>query len=202
MPRKWRTRDLVFLLSALSCLVMAARHADAMSVRTLSLEDLTRRADRIFLGQCLAVRDTRSEVGQPITEISFKVLEAVKGVSGDTLTIRQLGGGSGLVPSYAVGQEVFLFLHPESSAGLTSPVGFGQGTFTVVRQEPDRKKAIAIGDGVRAGRRALKRALIASGGSTSASAVTAVEIQRDDEGGVELAPLIKAVRRHVAEDAQ
>lgn len=195
-------RDLVFLLSAVGCLLVAAHQVDAMSVRALSLEDLSRRADRIFLGQCLAVRETQNEVGQPVTEFRFKVVEAIKGVSGDEVTVRQLGGGNGLVPSYAVGQEVLLFLHPESPAGLTSPVGFRQGTFTVVRQGPNQEKAMAIGDGVRAGRRALKRALVASGRSTFGSGVTAAEIQRDHELGVELTPLIGEVRRHVAEGAR
>lgn len=200
-PRR-HIRGLVLLLSAFGCLLMAAPPVDAMSVRALSLEDLTRRADRIFLGQCLAVRETRNEAGQPVAEFRFKVVEAIKGVSGDEVTIRQLGGRNGLVPSYAVGQEVLLFLHPESLAGLTSPVGLGQGRFTVVRQGPKRDKAMAIGDGVRAGRRALRRALVASGRSTSASGVTAAEIQPDHELSIELAPLIGEVRRQVAEGAR
>jgi hypothetical protein len=154
------------------------------------------------VGQCLAVHETQNEAGQTVTEFHFKVVEAIKGVSEDQVTVRQLGGRNGLLPSYAVGQEVLLFLHPESLAGLTSPVGFGQGTFTVVRQGPNREKALAIGDGVRAGRRALKRALVASGRSTSASGVTAAEIQPDHELGIELAPLIGEVRRRVAEGAR
>jgi hypothetical protein len=34
---------------------------------------------------------------------------------------------------YQVGQELVLFLYPESQYGLTSPVGAGQGRFRVLR---------------------------------------------------------------------
>ena len=39
------------------------------------------------------------------------------------------------VPSFRPGEEVIVFLYPESSAGLTSPVGLGQGKFTVRRDK-------------------------------------------------------------------
>jgi len=92
-------------------------------------------------------------------------------------------------------------LHPESPTGLTSPVGLGQGIFTVLRQGSRREKPVAIGDGVRAGRRALRRALIASGKSTSSdeSAITSGDNQPDDGRAVELAPLISATRRLIGE---
>jgi hypothetical protein len=35
------------------------------------------------------------------------------------------------ITSYRVGDEVVLFLHPDSGEGFTSPVGLGQGRFRV-----------------------------------------------------------------------
>ena len=201
MHRKWSARFSFLLLGAVACLMMSASQVGAMTARALSLEELTRRADRIFVGTCVEVRHVRSESGQPVTEITFRIIEPIKGVSADRIMIRQLGGQ--LLPRYSVGQEVLLFLHPESPTGLTSPVGLGQGIFTVLRQGPRRDKAVAIGDGVRAGRRALRRALIASGESTSdESAITSEDTQPDDGRAVELAPLIGAARRLVAEGAR
>jgi len=187
----------VFLLAVALGFIMPARDVGATSVRALGLEDLVQRAERIFLGQCVAVREVPDDSGQPVSEITFTIIERIKGVSGDRVTIRQFGRGTGLVPGYAIGQEVLLFLHPESPAGLTSPVGLGQGKFTIVRQGTDRAGAIAIGDGARAGRRALKRAISAPDRSTSAAAITIGNIQDDNGRGIELAPLIEAARRLV-----
>jgi len=196
--RKWSARFSFLLLGAVGCLMTPASQVGAMTVRALSLEELARRADRIFVGTCIEVRQVRGEFGQPITEITFRIIEPIKGVSADRVMIRQLGGQ--LLPGYSVGQEVLLFLHPESPTGLTSPVGLGQGIFTVLRQGPRRDKAVAIGDGVRAGRRALRRALIASGKSISdESAITSGNTQPDDGRAVELAPLIRETRRLIGE---
>ena len=197
--RKWSARFSFLLLGVVGCLMMPASQVRAMTARALSLEELTRRADRIFVGTCVEVRHVRSESGQPITEITFRIIEPIKGVSADRIMIRQLGGQ--LLPGYSVGQEVLLFLHPESPTGLTSPVGLGQGIFTVLRQGPRRENAVAIGDGVRAGRRALRRALIASGKSTSSdeSAITSGDNQPDDGRAIELVPLIRTTRRLIGE---
>jgi hypothetical protein len=199
--QRWSARAFFLLLGAVGCLMMPARQIGAMTARALSLEELTQRAGRIFVGRCIDVREAQGESGQPITEITFKIIEPIKGVSTDRIMIRQLRGP--LLPGYSVGQEVLLFLHPESPTGLTSPVGFGQGIFTVLREGPRRDKAVAIGDGVRAGRRALRRALIASGKSTSdQSAITSGNTQPDDGRAIELAPLIKATRRLIGEDTR
>jgi len=195
---KWSARFSFLLLGVVGCLMMPASQVRAMTARALSLEELTRRADRIFVGTCVEVRHVRSESGQPVTEITFRIIEPIKGVSADRIMIRQPGGQ--LLPGYSVGQEVLLFLHPESPTGLTSPVGLGQGIFTVLRQGPRREKAVATGDGVRAGRRALRRALIASGKSTSdESAIISGDTQPDDGRAIELAPLIRATRRLIGE---
>jgi hypothetical protein len=190
---------LLLLVTVGFLLIMPARQIEAMVVRTLSLEEITRRADRIFVGTCVGMSEASSESGQPITEITFKIIDPIKGASGDRLTIRQIRGGSGMVPGYAVGQEVLLFLHPESATGLTSPVGMGQGMFTILRQGDRHNKAIAVGDGALGGRLALRRAKIASGASRSAAAITSPGSESDNERGVELELLIRAARQIIGE---
>jgi hypothetical protein len=59
-------------------------------------------------------------------------------------TIKQLGVGAPLadgavarapgLPRWAVGDQLVLFLHPESRRGFTSPVGLGQGAYRVDRR--------------------------------------------------------------------
>jgi hypothetical protein len=87
------------------------------------------------------------------TEYTFEVIEGVKGcrdASGKPLEkaiVRHAGTRSGYVrpdglevpplkmgvPEYEVGEEVVLFLTPESKLGLCAPVGLSQGKFSVIR---------------------------------------------------------------------
>ena len=121
---------------ALVCPVQAA------TVRTLNLVEMERHADRIVWGQCLSVvQRGRAAPGLPIQQYTFQVRQAVKGVrEGQKITFRQLRSTgpsrSGIfeLPSYREGQEVLLFLHADSSKGLTSPVGLQQGVFVVGKQ--------------------------------------------------------------------
>lgn len=123
-----------------------------MTVLALNLEQMTRQADRIFVGHCLGLETSLDEHGYPATYVRFEVTEAVKGVdAGETLLIKQFGtdhltfrasgGEKVLVPlkslalspkSYSAGSEYLLFLYPDSSLGFTSPVGGGQGRFDVL----------------------------------------------------------------------
>jgi hypothetical protein len=117
--------------------------AHAWTVLPTTLGDLTASAARIFWGQCLAARAETLQVADariPVTTYTFRVSEYLKGVGPNTITFRQVGtqeGGprdlgrlAGL-PVYVPGTEYVLFLLPESSAGLTSPAGAGQGAFVV-----------------------------------------------------------------------
>jgi hypothetical protein len=81
----------------------------------------------------------------PVARITFAVERAAKGVSGETVTIEILHGngtaGQGL-PGFAPGERAILFLYPPSRLGLTSPVGLGQGKFSLVRDKEGRELAI------------------------------------------------------------
>jgi len=124
-----------------------------MSVLPMDLSQLTRKADRIFVGRCLEVTSDLDENQIPSTYVRFQVLEGIKGVvSGETILIKEFGvfspwrslqvreGESALVPmktlrvsegEYRSGEEYLLFLYPNSDRGFTSPVGAGQGKFVV-----------------------------------------------------------------------
>ena len=145
MIRHLRARSARHSLAAVLLLAAAVAPvvAHATTVLPLDLEGLTAAAGRIFRGRVIAVRSGRDGHGFPATWTTFAVDEGLKGTTASTIEIKQLGDGdasaSGVafrvpaLPSYAVGDEVILFLHPESAEGFTSPVGLGQGRFRIRR---------------------------------------------------------------------
>jgi hypothetical protein len=212
------------MLTVAVAIALMAGRATAMSVRRVGLETLVQRADRVFVGRCVAVEEVVGGWnGLPITEATFVVIEPLKPApsaehaslrSGDHVTMRQLGGlrVPGLDARFAVGQETLLFLHRESEAGLTSPVGAGQGRFSIIRQAGPRAD-LAVTDLAPLG---LRSSNARSGGAVGRSVmetdhhglsearhhgVTAAH--RDGAMGkgvaVELAPLLRAVRLLVEE---
>lgn len=109
----------------------------AASVERINLFDMVRVADRIFWGRCLQAESGREpSAGLPVTTYTFEVLRGLKGAQAkESIRFRQLSGGpaGGIpgVPEYSPGQEILLFLYPDSRLGLTSPVGLAQGMFRV-----------------------------------------------------------------------
>ncbi|MBI3770687.1 MAG: hypothetical protein HY271_19635 [Deltaproteobacteria bacterium] len=130
-------------LASILVLLAHARPAAATTLLLLDLDALTAAADRVFMGRVLTVRSGRDSKGLPVTWTTFAVDAALKGAPPKTIEIKQLGVDAPLpdggifhipaLPSYRVGDEVILFLHPESREGFTSPVGFGQGRFRIRR---------------------------------------------------------------------
>ena len=132
-------RPVVYVVLALSY----AAGAHAWTLVPTTVADLTRSAARVFRGHCVATQVGTAEVAGariPVTTYTFRVREHLKGEGPRTITFRQVGtpeGGprdlgrlAGL-PVYAPGTEYVLFVLPQSSAGLTSPAGAGQGVFVV-----------------------------------------------------------------------
>jgi hypothetical protein len=83
--------------------------------------------------------------------VTFEVERGVKGEARGRVTIKVLGDQSAKderspgidgAPRYAEGEEVILFLYGESRHGLTSPVGFAQGKFSVVRDKQGQRRAL------------------------------------------------------------
>ena len=109
----------------------------AASVERINLFEMVRVADRIFWGRCLQAESGREpSTGLAATTYTFEVLRGLKGAhAGDSIRFRQLSGGpaGGIrgLPEFSAGQEILLFLYPDSRLGLTSPVGLAQGMFRV-----------------------------------------------------------------------
>jgi hypothetical protein len=98
---------------------------------------MTLHAGRIVHGRVLEVRDgVHPQQGHlAVTFVKVQVLEMLKGNAGREMTFMQYGNSRhqyvAHMPRYSVGEEVVLFLHPESKLGFTSPVAQGQGKFVV-----------------------------------------------------------------------
>ncbi len=134
------------------CLVFLATTTivSATSLRVVNLSEMVDSSNRVFRGRCIAVHEGTLSNGLPIFQYRFVVSEGMKGtVDGEEVTFRQLravGAGSkkGIgvlgLPTYRKGQEAVLFLAADSGIGLTSPIGFSQGVFSV--RVDDRGRAI------------------------------------------------------------
>ena len=141
---------LFFRLTFVSLLLTSLTHGSI--IRPLNIEDLAGRADRIFSGRCVEVREARdAALGQTVTYTTFVVTRAVKGGLHGRITIKSLGGSAvgaaggepmASSPRFRRGEQVVLFLYGDSQAGLTSPVGFGQGKFRIIKDKSGREVAL------------------------------------------------------------
>ncbi len=139
-------------LFALVALFLIHPDVFASRVRSLNLEEMVRHADRIFSGRCVRVHVAEDPgTRQKATFVTFAVGRTVKGDGRPEVTIKVLGeqGSSGSrengiegAPRYREGEEVVLFLYPDSRSGFTSPVGLGQGKFSVVRDKNGGRLAL------------------------------------------------------------
>jgi hypothetical protein len=141
-----------------------AHHA----VLRFNIEEMTATADRIFVGRCLAVEETKEMIAQgmlPVTLYTFEVERAIKGKLPSRITVRQLGHparravgkGGGItmhgravspktflhgMTEYRVGDRMVLFLIPNYMGGkVTYPVGLYQGAF-YVSEMPSGQKVV------------------------------------------------------------
>lgn len=105
--------------------------------RNVNVAEMTSRAGRVIHGTVSEVRNGvhPQNPGIAVTFVKVQVLETIKGASSREVSFMQFGNSTTQyathLPRYSVGEEVVLFLYPESKLGLTSPVGEGQGKFTV-----------------------------------------------------------------------
>jgi hypothetical protein len=135
---------------AAACLIAA--DLPATTLRSLNLEGLVSRAEKVFRGTVLSARAGTVEVGGgrlPIVTYRVRVDESFKG-SYETLKgvrvaeIRMLGRPDPVrsgryrlnpvlrdVPSLAVGESYLLMTTQPSRIGLSTTVGLGQGAFRI-----------------------------------------------------------------------
>ena len=113
-------------------------YAHGAAVHEMNLDGLCRSAGTIFWGRCTGV-ETQDEA----LVYTFAAHRMLKGGSADTVTLRMHKAASlyARAPRFAEGQEVLLFLYPESDLGYSSPVGFGQGVFRIAATGSGEKTA-------------------------------------------------------------
>ena len=117
--------------------------AFAMKVKLLTLEQMIETAEVVFIGVCISSESKEDQqINRMVDVTKFEVIEVIKGNISDTHAIHHYGGMVGKsasriigMPTYASGEKVILFLHPESQYRLTSPVGMFQGKFNFVIDE-------------------------------------------------------------------
>jgi len=128
------------------CLTLAlAAPALASQLIRRSLAELSAGSDCILVGRCEAVSaHWNADHTLILTANRFRVLRAIKGAPGDTLTLEELGGRVGDttlsvsdIPRYTVGEEVLLCAH-RTSLGRWETYGAGQGKFPIVRDGEGR----------------------------------------------------------------
>jgi hypothetical protein len=133
---------LVFLLLAAALLgFRPGADAEASTVLAMSLEQMTERADTIFVGRVTGTRaDWSSDRTRIYTYVTFEVDEYWKGGSASRVEmVRLLGGRVGpylaLVPGtpqFEEGEEVLVFC-AGGGARIPTVLGLSLGKFTVVR---------------------------------------------------------------------
>ena len=141
MDRSRSFRGLVSLLVALGLLFgLPARAQRGGLAAQQTLVDLVDRAGTIVHGQVVFARVEPHPDFPNLTTVvvTLRVQETLKGQAGETFTFRQyvwdLRDRTDAA-GYRKGGELLLFLTPTSEAGLSSPVGLGQGRFRLMRDE-------------------------------------------------------------------
>ena len=132
LERKKEERRKNFSFFLLSFLFLALGHAT--TYLELSLDDLINQTELAFYGEVTAV-EVVGRSGEPWTQVSFQVTEALLGLDAETESVTlefyggELNGRSlrvNLMPSFSVGEAVLVLAY--NSAELYSPVvGFRQG---------------------------------------------------------------------------
>lgn len=132
------SRTLLLLLAALFSLNLSClAQEEALRVHR-DIADLTSEAAIIVHGTIVSSRVEAHPQYKNLNTVlvTMSVSDTLKGKTQSTLTFRQyvwdvrsLNANGG----YHKGEELLLFLRPESQAGLTSPAGLQQGRFEISR---------------------------------------------------------------------
>lgn len=131
---------LVILSLVFNILLLPA--ASATSLRPVTLEQLSTRASLIFYGRVISNEVRKDDQsGRIATFTEFEVIDLIKGETGGTHTIKQIGGyhketDTRLlihgVPEFHTEKNYVVFLPEKSALGFSSPLGLHQGRFSVV----------------------------------------------------------------------
>lgn len=110
-------------------------------VKRVSLSEMVAASGTVVSGRVVQVREGRHPhyPNIAVTFVTVEVEDILKGAASHISRHEFMQfGGTGItrihdIPSYQVGEEIVLFLYPESEQGFTSPVGGGQGKFYLNR---------------------------------------------------------------------
>jgi hypothetical protein len=133
------------LSAALGALLMLAAPARASQLIRRTLPELAAGSALIFVGRCEAITPHwNTDRSLVLTAYRLRVLRVLKGTTGTTITLDELGGivnGVGMhvsgVPRYSVGEEVLVFVH-RTELGRWETYGALQGKFRVERDAQGR----------------------------------------------------------------
>lgn len=155
LPRRWSAICLSFAVS-----LLPNTYATATTLRSLNLEGLVSRADKVFRGTVLQARVGSVEVGGgrlPVVTYRVRVDESFKGsyetVKGIRVAeIKMLGRTDPIrsgnyqlnpilrdVPVLTVGETYLLMTTQPSRVGLSTTVGLGQGAFRITGKGQDEQ---------------------------------------------------------------
>ncbi len=147
-------RHLLTVLCVLLAIALTISRASAATVLPMGLKAIHKDAQYIFHGRCISNSTEKDlSTGLTVTYTTFAVRESFKGDPGQTYVIKQVGGQlpgepHGLVvpdvPRFEVGRDYVVFLPPPSNLGFSSPVGLGQGVFSV---RPDGDSGPRVSNG-------------------------------------------------------
>ena len=119
--------------------------SQAVVVKQMNLEEITSTAKYSFSGVCTSV-ETRhdDEANRDAVFFKFIVSKVIKGEQINEITFKmsKVAIDIGRSSKFKTGDEVVLFLYGKSDIGFTSPVGLGQGKFTVRYSRTGEKEVV------------------------------------------------------------
>jgi hypothetical protein len=142
-------KSFLFLAYSVVWLSLLLLTAESTTVEKLSLEELTRRSQKIVLGRCVSTESRWNEKNTLILTFSkFSVSEDLKGQSHGSVTVMTVGGTvNGITqtvsgsPQFSPDEEAVLFLETTKSR-YWQPVGLSQGRFRIVKDSPSGAKEV------------------------------------------------------------
>ncbi len=122
----------------------------------MDLDEAFMRSDLVIEGVVTTGTSAETDTGEIYTDWKVDVGRTYWGRNEEERTIRLPGGvladGRGTVipgmPRLALGEEVVLFLSPESGEGYRVPVGLSQGKYRIVTASDGARTAVQTGDHV------------------------------------------------------
>jgi len=123
---------------ALALAVVAALTATPVLATTLLWMDvgaLTRNSSSIVMGTVTGQKVLSSQPGVPLSQVSVKVEECLKGALDGEIVVNNPGFPG--APVFSQGDEVILFISTKNGTHVLT--GFQQGSFKVVTDERGRK---------------------------------------------------------------